>query len=238
MLEEVERTFLRRIGGLAALRELLDMISMTSRTTLWIASMNEAGFRYLRGAAGMAAIFTHRINAMAVTPEHLRAAVLQRHNLSGLRLQFAPPPEEDPRVGRMRRLLGLEREPQEIFFDSLYAQSEGVFRSAFELWQDSVERVEGGVVNMRQPLAPNYTDLEAELGLEDLLALQAILQHGSLTADELGAVLMLDPLAAHRCLGRLDDLEVLEPEPAGAGLRIRPQAGRFVRQVLHGRNLM
>jgi hypothetical protein len=33
------------------------------------------------------------------------------------------------------------------------------------------------------------------------------------------------------------DLEIIEPEPCFAGFRIRPQAWRFVREVLHGLNL-
>jgi hypothetical protein len=36
----------------------------------------------------------------------------------------------------------------------------------------------------------------------------------------------------------LIDLQILEPEPAGPGLRVKPQAGRFVRQVLHNKNLL
>ena len=89
ILEEVERTFLRRIGGTAGLAELLARIGATSQTTLWILSLNLHAFRFLDGAVGLSGHFSHRINAMAVEPENLKAAVLQRHHLSGLRLQFA-----------------------------------------------------------------------------------------------------------------------------------------------------
>ena len=90
-------------------------------------------------------------------------AILQRHTLSGLRLQFAPSPPGAARIRRLRRFFGLELAPQQIFFDALYRQSEGLFRSAFELWLGSIERIEGGVVYMLQPLDPSYSRLEAEL---------------------------------------------------------------------------
>ena len=38
-------------------------------------------------------------------------------------------------------------------------------------------------------------------------------------------------------LERLMALEILEPDPAGPGFRIRPEAGRAVREALHSRNL-
>ena len=238
VVEEFERIFLRRFGGLEALREFVSVISTAGRNALWIVTVNETSFAYLEAVAGLGRHFSHRINAMSVPPEALSAAILQRHNLSGLRLEFAPPPEGDPRVRKVRRFLGLEKSPRDLFFEALYRQSEGVFRSAFELWQDSIERVEGGVVYMRQRLDPSYRRLEAELNLDDCFLLQAILQHGSLTAAECRE--LFDPTAEdfERRLQRLEVLEILEPEPMYPGLRVRPQAHRFVRDALQNRNLL
>jgi hypothetical protein len=238
VLEEFERTFLRTMNGFAALRWFLELIEATAETTLWVLSINETSFRYLDAATGLSRSFSHRINAMAVKRADVTNAVMQRHNLSGLRLQFAPPPREDPRVSKARRWVGLEEDPQELFFEALYRQSEGIFRSAFELWQDSIDRVEGGVVHMRQPLHPNYRPLFRELSLEDLLTLQAIMQHGGLTGEETARVFASGANECRRRMERLLSLEVLEPEPQCPGLRVRPQAGRFVRDALHSHNLL
>ncbi|MGA2327174.1 MAG: ATP-binding protein [Bryobacteraceae bacterium] len=237
IIEELERTFLRVVNGLEALKELFDLMYSTAHSTLWVFSINEAAFKYLDAVTGLGRHFSQRINAMSVQPEALTKAIMQRHNLSGLRLEFAPLPIEDPRMNRLRRALGIEQDPERLFFDALYLQSEGVFRSAFELWQGCIERVEGGVIHMRQPLAPDYRPLMSELALEDYFALQAILHHGSITADEITQVLRWGAESATRRLERLRALEVVEPEPDGPGLRIRPEAARFVRDALHRRNL-
>ncbi len=237
IIEELERSFLRVINGFEGLRELLTLIYRTSDTTLWIFSINETAFRYLDAVVGLGRHFSHRINAMSVTREDLIGAIRQRHDLTGLRLEFAPLPPEDPRVSRIRRLLGLEQDPEQLFFDSLHRQSEGIFRSAFQLWQGSIERVEDGVVHMRQPLVPNYGPLLSELVQEDLFALQAILQHGGLTAEEVARVSRRAVHDSERCLERLRLLEILEPEPDCLGLRVRPEAGLFVREALHRHNL-
>jgi hypothetical protein len=238
MIEEFERTFLRVVNGFEALREFLDLMQSSARTTLWIVGVNETAFRYLDAATELGRYFSHRVNAMSVTQPDLTRAILQRHNLSGLRLEFAPLPEEDPRVSRARRLLGLEQDAQQLFFDALFQQSEGIFRAAFELWQGCIERVEGGVIHMRQPLVPNYKSLFSELTLDDYFTLQAILQHGGMTGEEHARVMTTTLEASRRRLERLEGLEILEPEPSCPGLRIRPEAGRFVRDVLHRQNLV
>jgi predicted AAA+ superfamily ATPase len=237
IIEEFERSFLREINGFEALRDLLTLIYETSSSTLWIFSVNETAFRYLDAFNRLGRHFSHRINAMSVKRDDLIGAILQRHDLSGLRLEFAPLPEEDRRVSRARRLLGLEQDPERLFFESLYRQSEGIFRSAFELWQGSIERVEGGVVHMRQPLVADYGPLLSELSHEDHFILQAILQHGGLTVDEVARVTRSSADDSGRRLERLRLIEILGPEPDYPGLRVRPEAGLFVREALHRQNL-
>ncbi len=238
LIEEFERTFLRTVNGFDALRMLLDLMYSTGRSTLWVFSVNETAYRYLEAVAGLGRHFSHHINAMSVRQADLTNAILQRHGLSGLRLEFAPLPVQDPRVSGVRRFLGFEQDPQKLFLDALYEQSEGIFRAAFELWQGSIERVEGGIVHMRQPLAPDYEKLVSEMTLEDCFMLKAILQHGSLTAAELARVLATSREDSVRQLKRLHLLEVLEPEPASPGVRVRPEAGRLVRETLSLRNLL
>jgi hypothetical protein len=173
-----------------------------------------------------------------VSQETLTNAILQRHNLSGYRLHVEPPPVRVREAGRLRRAMGLEPDRQTQFFTSLFDQSQGIFRSAFELWQDSIERVEAGVIYTRQPLDPDYQPLMRELNVSDSYLLHAVMQHGSLTREELAAVLRIDRDQAWRRLRRLCDLEVLEPEPGSEGYRVRPEAARFVSETLHAYNLL
>jgi len=238
IIEELERCYVRQIGGFQGLRWLLELTQRTSHTTLWIFGMNQHAYSLLERALDVSRYFTFRINAVSVEMEQLRKAILIRHNLSGMRLQFQPPPETDPRLGRARRWLGLEGDPQDLFFESLYRQSEGIFRAAFQLWQQYIDRVEGGVLSMRSPEEPDFDPLISELSDTDAYTLHAILQHGSLIPQELARILELSPTAAASILERLRMREVLEPEPGGPGLRVRPEAGRLVNEILHRRNLV
>ncbi len=237
ILEEVERSFLRTMNGFEALRFLLHLVASTWHDALWILSLNESAHGILNRVAEFDRYFTHGLNAMGVRIGDIREAVMMRHNLSGYRLAFPPARESDPKTGRLRRTLGIEPEPSDLFFEALYKNSEGIFRAAFETWLHHIERVEGGVVHLRQPVEPNLGPLREALSYSDCFTLQALLQHGGLTAEDLARIFAESPHAGQTRLERLLAMELLETDPAGPGLRVRPEAGRVVREALHRRNL-
>ena len=238
VIEEVERTFLRVVDGLDALRELLSLIADTSRSNLWVLSLTSEGFRFLDAALGLGHCFSHRLHASAVTPRELQDAILQRHNLSGLRLEFAPP----PRTGRLQEWLRQQtarvETPQEAFFRGLHSLSGGVFRSAFSIWRHHIERVDGGILYMRHLDTPDHSRLSQALSGEDLFSLQMLLQHGSLTPEEDARIFGCPVSVSQARIEHLIGRGILEPEPVAPGFRIQPEAGILVRAALNARNLI
>jgi hypothetical protein len=237
ILEEAERLYLRKVGGFAAVHYLTHLIHRTASTTLWLIVMNDRSFRVLDSETQLHRAFSHRINAMNVSREDLEGAILERHRLSGLRLEFAPPPAGDPRVNRVKRWIGLEQSPQTLFFDSLFQQSAGIFRSAFQLWLSSIERVEGETLKIRQPLDPAFSRFRSELTQEDQFTLLSIQEHGSLTQNELAEVLSEQRDHSYSRMERLSALGLVERDPDHPGLRVIPEAQRFVNDLLRRTNL-
>jgi hypothetical protein len=238
IIEEAERTYLRKVGGFLGTTHLIRWIHRTAPTTLWVIAMNDKAFRVVDAAVQFGRVFSHRINAMHVSREYLENAIYERHRLSGLRLEFAPPPEVDPRISRVKQWLALEDSPQKLYFDSLFQQSGGVFRSAFELWLSSIERVEGETLKIRQPLEPAFAQFRSELAQEDHFTLMAIQEHGSLTPREVSEVLFEPEEASRMRMDRLIALGLVEQDPEHIGLRVRPDATRFVNDMLRRVNLV
>ena len=118
--------------------------------------------------------------------------------------------------------MGLGKDPEQYYFESLYRQSEGIFRSAFELWLQSVDRIEGGVLYMLSPSEPDYGKMLSQLTLEDVFKLQAILQHGSLTVEESAQIFDESYEKSNRCIDKLIAWDVLEKDPACPGFRVNP----------------
>ncbi|MEZ5399116.1 MAG: ATP-binding protein [Bryobacteraceae bacterium] len=236
VLEELERSFIATMGGFAALRELISIVEATADSTFWVFSINESAFAYINAAVGLGRIFPLRINAMSVSSADLRRAILYRHHLSALRLQFAPVAARGP-TAWVRHYLGIEDDPRDTFFESLHDQSEGVFRSALHLWAESIERIEGGVVFLRQLGEPGLSRLAKAADRLDAFALIAILRHGGLTPAELASILPDRRTDwAARCQ-RLQAMGLIEPDPTESGYRVASLAARLVRETLRRQNL-
>ncbi|MDA1315649.1 MAG: ATP-binding protein [Acidobacteria bacterium] len=236
ILEEVERSYLRRIGGFEGLKRLLTVVTRTNQNVLWLLSVNYAAAKLAQAAVGLDRDFSHRINARAVSHKTLQQAVLQRHHLSGLKLEF----ERMPRNAKWERaqfFLGIQRSARDQYFEALYAQSNGVFRSAFRLWNASIVSADSGSLRLRPPVSPETGSLTAALSLDDMFALQAIFQHGSLTSAELALIFDASLDSSADRLKRLQDIGLIEPQPNVPGLRIRPRIAHLARRVLDAHNL-
>lgn len=237
VLEECERFVLRRVGGFDGVREFQRLIAASSGATLWVAVMNRNAFRLLDAAVDLGSSFSHRIDVATARPAALRDAILVRHNLSGLRLRFEPPPVAAGRLGALRRAIGGGETPEQAFFQALARESAGLFRTAFQLWLAQIGGVQGGTVVMKPVRRPPIDEVIEELDQFDVFTLAAVMQHGSLTPDEHAAIFQ-SPLAASRA--QLDDLlarELIEQDPDRPGFRVRPSALRVAREALHRRNV-
>ena len=236
VLEEIERTFLREIGGFHAIHELQRLIAATCRTTLWIIACNQRAFDLLDRVVKLGDGFSHRIDTASVSGESLREAIMVRHDLSGLDLQFLPPPQS-PMTVLLRRAGVREAAPEQTFFRRLEDESSGEFRTAFEIWLSQIEWLRSNPLRVNPLIPPEHDPIMAALSQEDLFNLLAVMQHGTLTADEHARVFRQSHNASR---GEMDGLlarELIEPDPVRSGFRIRPAAVRLTRQVLHRRNL-
>ena len=238
IVEELERTFLRHVGYYPVIRALQRLIAATCSTTLWVLATNQVAFRFLDAAVGLGDSFSHRINVATIDLEALKQAILLRHNLSGLRLNFAAPPAPTDLPGKVRALLRGETDSETLFFSALMKECAGVFRTAFDLWQNHIDTAEAGVLYMKALATPDLAPVIEALGQDDLFTLVAILQHGSLTSEE-HALVFQRSLANSRA--QIDELlarEIIERDPGRPGFRVRPEATLIVKEALYRRNLL
>ncbi|HKX26867.1 MAG TPA: ATP-binding protein [Blastocatellia bacterium] len=237
ILEELERSFLRQIGHYSALRELQRLIAATCRTTLWIVVTNQSAFQFLNASVALGQSFSHHINATGASREALREAIMLRHNLSGLRLQFSSSPADRTLADRIRNPFRAPADPEHHFFDQVAKESSGTFRAAFELWVNQINSVKAGVLKMRPVAALDLSPVIEALDLDDLFTLMAILQHGSLTLEEHAVIFQKSVPASQAKIDGLRARGIIEPDPDRYGFRVRPESLRMVKEALLRRNL-
>ncbi len=240
VLEEVERLFLRKIGGYDAMTALIDLIGMTQNLCLWVLALNEVSLRLLERVFQLSSSFSHRIRTSGVSPPDVQEAILLRHNLSGFSLQFDAPPVMDKKIsGRLSKWRRWsESDSSALFFRKLSENSAGVFRTALELWHGHIRLFEGGVVFMHAFHEVDSSPLMVELGQDDLFFLVAILQHGSLTPEEVAEVFEIPLVAARTAIDELWGRELIHTEPTRPGFRVTPEALPLVKEALYRKNLL
>ena len=238
ILEELERTYLRQIGHYGAVRSLQRIVAATNPHTLWILSTNQISFQFLNAAINLGQSFSHRINAGSASRENLKQAILLRHNLSGLRLKFSLPTTESGQVRKLMNSLTDRTAPDAHFFDAISRESAGVYRSAFEIWLGQIDRVQSGTMEMKPLLSPDLSKIVNHLAAEDLFTLVAIPQHGGLTVEDHSIIFQRSIAESQGQLNELLAHEIIEPDPAHPGFRIRPEAMRVVREALFSHNLL
>ena len=239
VIEELERTFLRAVGGLEALKELLRIMTRSVPSTVWIVSLASEAFHFLDAAVDLGQHFSHRINASAVPPADLREAILQRHHLSGLRLKFEGHPAGQRFGARFHAWAGAgDDESEAAFFAALYRQSGGIFRSAFGLWRHNIDRAAGGVLYMRFPDVVDHAEITGEFSRDELFTLHLLQQHGSLTLDEHAEIFGWRREVSRAVVERLLGRHMIEADPGAPGVRIHAPAAMLARAALSARNLV
>ena len=238
IIEEMERTFLRHVGGYGAIRRLQNIIQATGRQVMWVLAINEVSYNFLCSAVSISQGFTHRMKTAVANRKDLKQAIMVRHELSGLRLRFSSRFERPSRWRDLSQRLNKGQDPETVFFERLASQSRGVYRTALEVWLGAIEACEGGILYMRQISELTLDDIVAELDTSDLFSLVAILQHGSLTLQEHSQIFALNLESSAGQLEELVSRELLEEDPVHIGLRVRPEAMPVVKEALFRRNLL
>jgi hypothetical protein len=160
-----------------------------------------------------------------------------RHDLSGLRLDFMP----DSPAGvwsKLPKRIQKKLDPEARFFSALSQQSNGIFRTAFNIWLAHVHSVESGTMHMKPITVPDLAGIIGSLKSSDLFTLLAVLEHGGLAPAEHASIFQKGLAASRSEIDELVSREVLEYEVNRAACRIRPQAMRVVNEALFRHNLI
>lgn len=243
ILEGCHNLYLRRIGGLEAIRQLLWLVARTNHHVLWGLCLDENARAYLAHWLPFERLFHFDINIGEHTGPELRRLIMQRHNLSGYRLRYA----DGPRVRRaLRRRLGRYERVEEpavqealagIYFEELASTCVDNTTVAQFYWLRSLETV-GSDAYRVQPHEPVDLDQVRDLSLDAAFVLAAILQHDNLTPTELAGVLDRTLIDVRLELEILWNSNILGGDLAEERFRINAVALKPVQMMLRGRNLI
>lgn len=257
VIEQFEHVVHRTVGGTALTARILDFLSETDTRVLWVATTTDTAWQLIEASEPAAARLVARHALDPLDRAELEDLIMTRHRRSGLSLTFAVPDESThPILARRARALDDEDRRQALlrseFFDRLYdACGQNVMLALF-YWFRSVTLAPDAAAMEVRPLAPITFEGLDTLPLPHAFALKALLDHGTLTVDELAAVLGQPPDDSRALLETLGNALVIAPADRveGPGVfqfssvdhetryRIRPLLVQPVTRVLRSRNIV
>ncbi len=218
ILEGAEHLHLRVPDGARLLERMLAFASRTQPRIFWVLSMTSSSWQLAKKRSPASFGDLESIELDSLTATELKQAVLARHRLSGLPLQYV-----EPRTGRhillgRARGTGSRKHQQQIeadYFQKLHRTSLGSIRLALFHWLRSADfrTVEGSL--LVQPLEP-LQPFAGALDIDQSFALKALLDHGTLTVREYCEIVRVPLPQGRHLFHALCDLRVVEPAPGAA----------------------
>ncbi len=202
IFENVERLFLRTPYGFERLQDLFNFIAHSRKKIFWILTINRFSTNFLDRVMEFSTNFRSRIMLGPLDKETLESSVFDRNK--GYELVFLKPQVLPQRLARQYRKAGSQQAKQELlerhFMRAFHAYAAGNVSRGLLYFRKSVRAVREKRVYVKAYAHPIPRNIE----LPNLLALEAILQHSSLSISDLATVLR-KPL--HYALQRITFLQ-------------------------------
>lgn len=202
VFENVERLFLRQVGGYALLERFFLLLNATRRRFFWVVTISSYSYYYLNSILRISANFRSAIRLQPLPDETIREILLERNQ--GYELVFLKPEVMGPRA--LRALSRQEEEKRQEtlggqLLDAVAGAAKGNVSRALLIWLRSVQRVGDERIYLRQREMPKADTPD----LPELFVLEAIFQHTSLSADDLELILRTEEVKGGLVLDQLLD---------------------------------
>lgn len=90
VIENLQRMYLRKVGGFDCLMELLQLITITSRNVFWMAGCTLYAWNYLEKTMKLSEHFGYVVKLEDFNSEQIVSVISKRHQVSGYNVEFEP----------------------------------------------------------------------------------------------------------------------------------------------------
>lgn len=256
IVEHLEVLMLRGIGGYDLLVDMLQLMSLTDSRIVWIGTMSSFAWQLLKTADADSAALVNVHSMTDLSRPDLERLIMERHRKSGIPIEFSEPEDPSPLLRRkLRRVSSRDMRQQilkEAFFDRLFSQFGQNIQMALLQWIRSIRMSEDASSMQVVPTPALNLSFFAGFNMDQVFALKAILEHGSLSPDEYATIDRIPEdksLTLFETLGNALVIETTERRDTGklyrhsavdasSQYRIRPLFSHAVIRLLRERNVV
>ncbi len=203
IFHDLELWFERRRDGLQAIQTLERLMDDFSDRILFVFNTNPHSFALINSLEPMHKRFIRIIQLTPFSTEEIKSLILSRHNSSGLHYRWNGKEE--------RKLSELKKAK---LFDAYFSFSEGNPGVVLNTWLSNIQRVSGGILDIRIPETPGLSVLRS---LDDdwLVLLTHFALHKRLSAARLERITGLGESEADKMLHQMHHSGLIEEQGRG-----------------------
>ncbi len=186
--ENIQRFFLRKVGGFVALKSLFELISRTHQHVYWVCTCTQYAWDFLHKTAGIADYFEYIVPLEEVSHEQLREAILRRHRVSGYRIRYAGSARDRTRK-KFVRLNDEQKQAylEQIYFEDLKQLTAGNYSIAQLYWLRSTQQVHDDTITISSLQKIDFSFTQS-IPLSQMLILHNLLLHDGLSKADFQAI--------------------------------------------------
>ena len=236
ILEDLQHLYLRKINGLKALMEMIEIIAATHKHVFWIVTLSSYAAQFLEKNIQISGFFSYPISLGDFTARQISNLVIKRNRISGFKILFEAGKSdlEDKKFLKLDDN-GKQEHLKTRFFKELNSFARHNVSLALLYWLLSTKKVTKNTI-----VISNFKKLDLSflllLSSERIFVLHCLILHDGLKAEEVTEVLSLPPQQVNMLLLAMEEDGILYQKKEV--FMVHPMVYRGVIQLLKSKNLL
>jgi hypothetical protein len=240
ILENADKIFTRTESGLERIKRFTSLINRTSSSIFWVILLSRAQASLLQTLIGFKDSFEYVLELSPLHRDQLEGLILARHQASGYQLEF-----EQPDLTAFDYLfdpiksVNKKNHPKQLFFRRLERLCFGNPELALLIWlrAATISETRDKTITI-EPLARNRPSYTASLTVKQRVILATLIQHRSLTQNQLVQIIQEPDDILSPDLNRLRKLGFIEQLSGTRSWRLTNMAEPIVTRELRQREML
>lgn len=189
IVENTHHLFSKTTDGFELMEEFLFLTTHTSQQVFWIMTSTLYSWEYLDKVISIGRFVPHVLRLEGLTGEEIESIILKRHRVTGYDLRF----EAGEAISETRKFRKLKNDEEQqaylhdLFFQRLQQLAQGNITVTILYWLKSIISIDKNQLLLTSNLAIDYSFVD-QLPGDEVFTLGAIVQHESLTAEDLSRI--------------------------------------------------
>lgn len=183
VLENIQKLYLKRVNGFAALRLFTELISLTSKYTFWVVGCTRYAWEYLHKTIALSDHFSYHIHLKDFDNQAIVNMINKRHKVSGYNVRFEPAPS-DLNHRKFKKLSDTEQQSylRDGYFTNLNKIAKSNVSLALIYWLRSAKEITGNTIVIGSMKDMDFSFMN-NLPANKVFALANLLFHDGMTEE-------------------------------------------------------